>query len=172
MMLAAEKNQAAIERNDAKSMSARSQALLSSGREALMDGINREAGAAAIGNATPAAVAKAKEAANDQYGKALGQAMQIQEQKEEAADTRYANARSQVNMARYNNEMDKANQASLAASEGIKAGLNLATEDIQRHLDNGKGMFEGLFKKKNIVEPKYTDITKKPKFSSGRIADR
>ena len=114
------------------------QRMLNNSRAEAEKQINSAAARSAVSGGTDESVMAAREAAN--AGLADTASQQVAQQNQENISAQSARA-----MQYYT---QSAQNAQKAASAGMQAGMGLLGSDMQSHLNNGKGLFEGLFKKK------------------------
>lgn len=123
------------------------QALLNRASEEAKKQINAARGVQAVMGGSDESVAAARAAANEglanTYTNIAAQASAYKDAVDQQNQQNISN-RAQQYMNLY---QQSAANASAAASAGMQAGMGLVAADAQSHLNNGKGMFENLFKK-------------------------
>lgn len=124
------------------------QRLLNNSREEAEKQISRARASQVLTGGTDESVMAAREAANAGLADTAAQiASQASAYKDAVDQQNQKNIADQANrsMQFYT---QSAQNAQNAASAGMKAGMDLVGSDISSKLNNGKGLFEGLFKKK------------------------
>lgn len=132
--------------NQDYTQTAEAQSMLTAAKEQAMDQIRAARGAQAVMGGTEESVAAAQQQANDAYASAVSKiAAQGTARKDayiNAMDSRLSDiSKEYVNL--YNN---RAQQNTLAANEGMKAGMGLVSADAQASLQYGKGLFDNWLK--------------------------
>lgn len=124
------------------------QRLLNSSREAAERQINSARARQAVSGGTDESVMAAQESANAGLADATAQIASQAGAYKDAVDKQNQqniSANAARNMQYY---AQAAQNAQTAASAGMQAGMGVVGADMQAKLNNGKGLFEGLFKKK------------------------
>lgn len=124
------------------------QRMLNNSRAEAEKQINSAAARSAVSGGTDESVMAAREAANAGLADTASQiAAQASDYKQQVDQQNQENISAQSARAmQYYTQ--SAQNAQKAASAGMQAGMGLLGSDMQSHLNNGKGLFEGLFKKK------------------------
>lgn len=124
------------------------QRLLNSSREAAERQINSARARQAVSGGTDESVMAAQESANAGLADATAQIASQEGDYKDAVDKQNQqniSANAARNMQYY---AQAAQNAQTAASAGMQAGMGVVGADMQAKLNNGKGLFEGLFNKK------------------------
>ncbi|WP_300877894.1 hypothetical protein [uncultured Bacteroides sp.] len=134
--------------NEDYTQSAEAQAALTKARDYAIKQHRNARGAAAVGGATDESVAQEKAAAAQMMAGVTSDIASNATAQKNAIEQQYLSTKDAINNQRisiYNNQAQAATQA---ASQAMGAGMGMVGADLQSHLNNGKGMFESLFNKK------------------------
>lgn len=134
--------------NEDYTQSAEAQAALTKARDYAMEQYKNAKGAAAVGGATDESVAQQKAAANQMLTDATSNIAANATARKDAVEQQYLSTKNDINNQRISIYNNQAQAATNAASQAMGAGMGMLGADLQSHLNNGKGMFESLFKKK------------------------
>ena len=124
------------------------QAALNNAREMSREQIQAAQGRAAVMGGGHQEVAAAQESANKMIGDVSRSIAATGTARKDAAEEAYMQQNKQLSDARIADANQRNANIANAASSGIAAGLQMVGADAQSHLDNSRGMFESLFKKK------------------------
>lgn len=143
-------NQAWYDRryNEDYTQSAEAQAALLRARELVNEQYRKTSGAAAVGGATEEAVAQQKAANNEVIKDVVSNIADNATARKDAVEQQYLSKKSDLTNQRISVLNQKAANAAQAGSQVAGAGMGLVGADMSSHLNNGKGLFEAMFKKK------------------------
>lgn len=134
--------------NEDYTQSAEAQAALTKARDYAMEQYRNARGAAAVGGATDESVAQQKATANQMMAGVTSDIVGNATARKDAVEQQYLSTKNDINNQRISMYNNQAQAATQAASQAMGAGMGMIGSDLQSHLNNGKGMFESLFKKK------------------------
>lgn len=134
--------------------SADNQYALQQGYKRMQSMMDRDAGTQAVMGGSEAAGAAAKQAQADAMAGVVAQVAANTAAQRRADEGQYLQTKRSLDNQLVGIDTAEAQANTQAASAAMKAGMELATADAQAHLDNGKGLFGEMFKKKQIkTEP-------------------
>lgn len=136
------------------SQTASAQAGASAMRRLMLENNEALAGQQSVIGGTRASVAAQKAQANDAMAKMASDIAVQGEQRADAVRQQRRQEKQWVEGQRMNMEAQQAAEAAKAGGEVLKAGIGMATADMQSHLDNGKGLFgDGGTRSGSEVQP-------------------
>lgn len=128
---------------------AEAQNLLNRAREEAQRQVQSAVGRSRVGGGSAEEVAAAMEKAGDMQASVAGNIAAQATQDKRAVDSAYRQQDAALSNQYYNLYNTRAQNSSQAASAAMKAGMDLATADMQAHLKYGRGLFGELSKKKS-----------------------
>lgn len=134
--------------NEDYMQSAEAQSALNKAREYAMEQYKNARGAATVGGASDESVAQQKAAANKMMADMTSDIASNATARKDAVEQQYLSTKNDLNNQRVSMYTGQAQANTQAASQAMGAGMGMIGADMRSHLDNGKGLFELLFKKK------------------------
>lgn len=130
--------------------SADNQYALQQGYKRMQSMMDRDAGTQAVMGGSEAAGAAAKQAQADAMAGVVAQVAANTAAQRRADEGQYLQTKRSLDNQLVGIDTAEAQANTQAASQAMSAGMNLATVDAKAMLDNGKGLFEGMFAKKKV----------------------
>lgn len=121
------------------------QAALNNARDLSRENIEAARGRAAVMGGGQQELAAAQESSNKMIGDVSRSVAATGTARKDAAEETYLEGSQNLSNARIAEANQRNASIANAASQGIAAGLQMATADAQSHLNNSKGMFETMF---------------------------